>query len=76
MKIFADGFNINEIDLYISGLFIVSEMKTVMSVGGRSQTYLRINKDSWGRKLKRESEYSLETNPPNIDIPEPLVPGV
>ena len=72
----AHGFNINEIDLYISGLFIVSEMKTVMSVGGRSQTYLRINKDSWGRKLKRESEYSLETNPPNIDIPEPLVPGV
>jgi hypothetical protein len=68
------GFNINEIDLYISGLFIVSEMKTTMTVGGRSQTYLRVNKDSWGRKLNIKSDYALESNPLVPPIPDPNLP--
>ena len=35
-----------------------------MRVGGRSQTYMRINKDSFSRNLELKHRYSIENPPP------------
>lgn len=41
------GFNANEVDTYLSGRFLISEVKNIFRQGGKSQTYLRINRDSF-----------------------------
>ena len=58
------GFNVNKDDDYLSGIFITSEIKTVMRVGGRAQTYMRINKDSFSKNLELKHRYAFETAPP------------
>jgi len=51
------GFNEVEEDDLISGLFVVSEVKQVISVGGFHSTVLRINKDSYKTPIDRASRY-------------------
>ena len=58
------GFNVNKRDDYLSGLFITSEIKTVMRVGGRSQSYLRINKDSFTQNLALNHNYNFNATSP------------
>lgn len=54
------SFNISDKpDKYLSGYFIASEIKTVMRNGGYSQSYVRLNKDSFSSKLQEKSEYNL-----------------
>lgn len=52
------GFNDVQKDKYISGFFIISEVKQVMSAGNRVATTLRINKDGYLTKLNENSEYN------------------
>jgi hypothetical protein len=40
------GFNQSTVDKYISGYFLVSEVKSVIRISGETSTLLRINKDS------------------------------
>lgn len=68
------GFNVNEKDRYLSGLFLVSEIKTIMRVGGKSQSYIRINKDSWNRKLKDKHDYAFDTGSPVTSTTNPMGP--
>lgn len=57
------GFNDNDFDTYMTGFYIISEVKTVMVQGGKTQTYLRINKDSFEIPLEEKSRYQLEGGP-------------
>jgi hypothetical protein len=52
------GFNDVQKDKYVSGFFIITEVKQVMSVGNRVATSLRINKDGYLSKLSEKSEYT------------------
>lgn len=52
------GYNeINEED-YVSGLFLITEMKHLMTMGGLHSTVLRINKNSFRSTVARRSVYS------------------
>jgi hypothetical protein len=53
------GFNENNEDAYLSGVFLISEVKTIMRQGGKSVTYLRINRDTFNQSVDRPSEYKL-----------------
>lgn len=54
------GFNItNKPDKYLSGYFLVTELKTVLQSGGYSQSYVRLNKDAFTNKLDEKSLYNL-----------------
>lgn len=51
------GFNdVSEDDL-ITGLFVVTEVKQLLHVGGFHTTVLRINKDSYNTSIDRKSRY-------------------
>ena len=52
------GFNDVQKDKYVSGFFIITEVKQVMSAGNRVATSLRINKDGYLSKLSEKSEYT------------------
>lgn len=52
------GFNDVQKDKYVSGFFIITEVKQVMSVGNKVATSLRINKDGYLSKLSEKSEYT------------------
>lgn len=54
------GFNINKVDDYLSGFFMTTEIKTVLKVGGLSQTYMRINKDSFDTNLELKHRYNFD----------------
>ena len=41
------GFNVNDKDKYISGTYLISEIKNIFRQGGKSQMYLRLNRDSF-----------------------------
>ena len=56
------GFNIVETDKYISGLYIISEVKQVLTAGNRAVTSLRINKDGYMTSLFEQSLYSVSDN--------------
>lgn len=54
------GFNANFYkDKYLSGLFLITEIKTVIRNGGASQSYIRLNKDSFSEKLEDKAAYEL-----------------
>jgi hypothetical protein len=55
------GFNNVETDKYISGLFVVTEAKHVISFGGRAATSLRINKDGYLNSLFENSLYNTSS---------------
>jgi hypothetical protein len=52
------GFNDVRPDKYVSGFFIITEVKQVMSAGNRVATSLRINKDGYLEKLNENSDYN------------------
>lgn len=56
------GFNDVDIDKYISGYFIISEIKNVIRPSGETATLLRINKDSYLNSLFESSLYNLTNN--------------
>jgi hypothetical protein len=58
------GFNTNKDDDYLSGLFVTSEIKTVMRSGGRAQTYMRINKDAFSTNLETKHRYAFDSSGP------------
>ena len=59
----SHGFNIVENDKYISGTFIISEVKHVLSTGDKAATSLRIYKDGYLNTLFEDSLYN--TNAPS-----------
>jgi len=52
------GFNTVETDKYISGLFIISEVKQVIMQGSLAATTLRIYKDGYLNSLAESSLYN------------------
>jgi hypothetical protein len=57
------GFNIVQPDKYISGMFIISEVKHVLGTGNRAATTLRIYKDGYLNTIFEDSLYN--TNAPS-----------
>lgn len=55
----SHGFNTVEKDKYISGLYIITEVKQVVTAGNRAATTLRINKDGYLNSLFEKSLYSV-----------------
>jgi hypothetical protein len=55
------GFNDVSFDIYISGLFIVVEVKQVLASGYQAATSLRIYKDGALNSLLADSEYNVST---------------
>ena len=52
------GFNKVELDLYITGLYIISEVKQVLSIGNQAATTLRIYKDGYFTSIIEKSFYT------------------
>ena len=52
------GFNESTVDRYVTGYFLVSEVKTVMRTSGETSTLLRINKDSLLNSILDKSLYT------------------
>lgn len=55
----SHGFNDVKSDLYITGFFIVTEVKQVLSAGNLAATSLRINKDGYLNRLAEKSLYDV-----------------
>lgn len=51
------GMNEIKEDDLVSGIFIITEIKHVLSIGGYHTTVLRINKDSYNSAIDRPSRY-------------------
>lgn len=51
------AFNSLKEDDFVSGLFLISELKHLFTVGGFHTTVLRINKDSYKSSIDRESRF-------------------
>jgi len=60
------GFNNVSFDIYISGLFIVVEVKQVLGAGYQAATSLRIYKDGALNSLLADSEYNLNVVSPQV----------
>ena len=56
------GFNMVEVDKYVTGLFIVTETKQILSTGNRAASTLRIQKDGYLNKLLESSLYNSGTS--------------
>lgn len=52
------GFNEVKMDDLISGLFVITEVKQMLHVGGFHTTVLRINRDSYMSSIDRGSKYA------------------
>ena len=68
------GFNLNDADQYLSGFYIVSEIKTILRQGGMSGSYLRINRDSFTRDLALKHNYAFSTPDPPVSNTNPMGP--
>jgi len=68
------GFNLNDADQYLSGFYIVSEIKTIMKQGGLSASYVRINRDSFTRDLALKHNYVFSSNDPQVSTTNPMGP--
>jgi hypothetical protein len=60
------GFNIVNPDIYLSGLFIVAEVKQVISTGYRAATSVRVHKDGYLNKLIDRSNYNSSVTSPRV----------
>lgn len=56
------GFNKVELDLYITGLYIISEVKQIISVGNQASTTLRVYKDGYITSIIEKSFYNNGQN--------------
>lgn len=54
------GFNEQKTDEFLSGAFLVTEIKTIIRAGGVCQSYIRVNKDSFNEDVDREMLYNPE----------------
>lgn len=52
------GFNDVQLDLYITGLYIINEVKQVISIGNQAATTLRVYKDGYFTTLYEQSFYN------------------
>jgi hypothetical protein len=52
------GFNQVKTDKYLSGFFIITEVKQIMSTGNKAATSLRINKDGYLEKLAEKMDFN------------------
>ena len=68
------GFNLNDADRYLSGFYIVSEIKTVMKQGGKSASYVRINRDSFTNNLALRHDFAFSSNDPQVSKTNPMGP--
>ena len=68
------GFNLNDADQYLSGFYIISEIKTIMKQGGLSASYVRINRDSFTRDLALKHDYAFSSNDPQVSTTNPMGP--
>jgi hypothetical protein len=59
------GFNLNDADKYLSGYYVISEIKTVMRQGGFSASYVRINRDSFTNNLEKKHSFEFAQPEPN-----------
>lgn len=55
------GFNNQDLDKYLTGYFIISEMKTIIRSSGETATLLRLNKDSYLTNLADASLYTSDS---------------
>lgn len=55
------GFNRVELDLYITGLYIISEVKQVIGIGNQAATTLRVYKDGYFTSIIEKSLYTNGT---------------
>lgn len=60
------GFNNVIEDIYLSGFFIISEVKQVLSAGNKAATSLRIYKDGYLNQLLETSEYNTSVASPRV----------
>jgi hypothetical protein len=65
------GFNEISYDKYISGYFLITEIKHTISVGGIASSVLRINKDSYATELETNMKYTTNTSVTNKPIIDP-----
>jgi hypothetical protein len=68
------GFNMNDNDKYLSGYYIVSEIKTILRQGGKSASYVRINRDSFTKNLALKHNFSFESPDPAVAASNPQGP--
>jgi len=68
------GFNLNDADLYLSGFYIVSEIKTIIRQGGKSGMQVRINRDSFTRDLALKHNFQFDSPDPAISSTNPMGP--
>ena len=68
------GFNLNDNDKYLSGYYIVSEIKTILRQGGKSASYVRINRDSFTQNLALKHNFSFESPSPAVSSSNPQGP--
>jgi hypothetical protein len=55
------GFNNVSTDKYVSGFFIITEVKQVLGAGNRAATTLRLNKDGYSEKLSETNLYGTKS---------------
>jgi hypothetical protein len=60
------GFNIVLNDIYLSGLFIVAEVKQVIASGYRAATSVRVHKDGYLSQLLESSSYNTSSSTPRV----------
>ena len=60
------GFNNVVRDIYISGFFIISEIKHVLGSGNRAATTMRIYKDGYTSAILETSEYNTSVYTPRV----------
>lgn len=60
------GYNEVEDDKYISGHYIISEIKNVIRMTGETSTLLRINRDSLTNPINDQSLYNLSSQSPGF----------
>ena len=68
------GFNLNDADRYLSGFYIVSEIKTIIRQGGKSGMQVRINRDSFTRDLALKHNYQFDSPDPAVSTTNPMGP--
>ena len=53
-------------DIYLSGFFIITEIKQVLVIGNKAATSLRIQKDGYMSQLLETSEYDTSVTSPKV----------
>lgn len=65
------SFNKVELDLYITGLYIVNEVKQVITIGNQAATTLRVYKDGYFTSIIESSFYNTSTSSRSSTVVDP-----